>query len=136
MKIHHIGIVSDDIETAAERYGELFGLHKKTSIVTDPIQNSRLLLLSAGTDGTVLELVEPLDATSPVANFLKNGGGRLHHICYEVDCIEETIDCLRKKHCLLISGPSPAILFEGRKVAFMYTTNKELVEFLQSESKT
>ena len=41
----------------------------------------------------VYELVEPASEASPVSNFLKKRGG-LHHVCYEIDDLEE--GCARR----------------------------------------
>ena len=40
--------------------------------------------------GTQIELIEPLDDKSPITGFLvKNPSGGQHHICFEVDDIEQ-----------------------------------------------
>ena len=42
-----------------------------------------------------------------------------YHICYEVKNIQKSIDSF--KNSILISPPKEAILFNNKKVAFLYT---------------
>ena len=63
-------------------------------------------------------------------NALRQGGG-LNHICYEIQDIEDTIRFLCDEGSKLISGPTPAIAFENKKVAFLYTKQREIIELLE-----
>ena len=46
MKLHHVGIVTDNIKSAIRRHKELFGFVPITEIVDDPIQKVSVVLLS------------------------------------------------------------------------------------------
>ena len=57
-----------------------------------------------------------------------------HHICYEVNCIDTEIARLCPKSCILIKKPKAAILFKGKRVAFLYDkTLNQVIEFLELE---
>lgn len=131
MKIHHIGIVTADIENACKQYADFFDFKRATDIVTDPIHKSKLVLLANGDNSLSIELIEPVGEDSPVADFLNRGGG-LHHICYETRSLVQSLNHMRSLGALLVSGPSPAVLFDGRPVVFVYTRSKELVEFVEN----
>ena len=46
--------------------------------------------LDGALNGTQIELIEPLDASSPIHGFLeKNPQGGQHHVCFEVADIDE-----------------------------------------------
>ena len=45
MKLHHIGIASNNIQEAIERHKALFGLRQVTSVVKDPIHKVSAVLL-------------------------------------------------------------------------------------------
>jgi len=61
---------------------------------------------------------------------LRKGGG-LNHICYEVRDIKHTIQLLRDKGSRLISGPTPAVAFCNKNIAFLYTKQHEIIELVE-----
>jgi len=77
----------------------------------------------------LIELVEPAGAESPVQNFLKRGGG-LHHLCYEVDSLTAQLQLSRSLGGLIVRQPMPAVAFGGRQIAWVYTADKLLTEYL------
>jgi len=100
-------------------------------IFDDPIQRSRVAFLDLPGPGAVrLELVEPAAPDSPVAQFLKKGGG-LHHLCYEVDDLQEQILWMKSQRAVLIRSPRPAVAFGGRRIAWMRTPDALLIEYLE-----
>jgi len=60
MKLHHIGIASNNIQEAIKRHKTLFGLRQVTSIVEDPIHKVSAVLLS-DPRGVFVEIIAPLD---------------------------------------------------------------------------
>lgn len=134
MKLHHIGIASDDIESAIQHHRALFNLQPITEIVEDPIQKVLAVLLSAPEATVPIEIVAPLTRDSPLSNILRKGI-RIYHLCYLVEDIEKALEEARKQNSLVISRPSPAKLYNGRKIAFIYTPDKYVVEFLEQEKR-
>ena len=131
MKLHHVGIVVDDIESGIQRYKALFGFNPVTEVVDDPIQKVSVVLLSGPeADSVPIELIAPLTDDSPVSNILK-GKTRLYHLCFLVENIEETLKNFRSHGAIIISGPVPAELYEGKRIAFVYTPDKYVVELLE-----
>ena len=78
----------------------------------------------------MVELVEPVGPRSPVRKFAEAGGG-LHHICYEVDDLKSRIAASQEAGGTLVRVPLPAVAFEGRKIAWILTAQKLLVEYLE-----
>ena len=135
MKLHHIGIVSKDLKKSIQHHGSLFNLHPITKIVEDPIQKVSVVMLSSPEKtGVPIELVSPLSEESPVSNLLKKDV-HLYHICYSVENIESALKKARKKGATIISEPSPAKLYPGRRIAFIYTPDNYIVEFLEEKSQ-
>lgn len=131
MKLHHVGIVVDDIESGIQRYKALFGFVPVSDVVDDPIQKVSVVLLSnPESDEAPIELIAPLTDDSPVSNILK-GNLRLYHLCFLVDNIEEALQNFRNNGAIIISGPVPAELFEGKKIAFVYSPDKYVIELLE-----
>jgi len=131
MRLHHVGIVTDDLESAVQRHKDLFNLHPVTEIVRDPIQKVEVVLLSTpGNEGVTIELIAPLTRDSPVSSFLSKGTG-LYHVCFEVDDIDKALANARKHGAIIVSKPTEARLYEGRRISFLYTRDKYLVEFVE-----
>lgn len=131
MKLHHVGIVVDDIKSGIQRYKALFGFVPITEVADDLIQKVSVVLLSnPEADGVPIELIAPLTGDSPVSNILK-GNVRLYHLCFLVENIDDALKNFRSNGSIIISGPVPAELFDGKKIAFVYTPDKYVVELLE-----
>ena len=78
----------------------------------------------------LIELVEPAGGDSPVSALSKRGGG-LHHVCYVVDNLEQALANARSMGALITRQPMPAVAFGGRRIAWIYTKNRLLIEYLE-----
>ena len=97
----------------------------------DPIQRVRVSFFSpVDTRNPVFELVEPASEASPVSNFLKKGGG-LHHVCYEIDDLESGLCEARGVGLVIVADPAPAVAFGGRRIAWVCSKRRLLVELLE-----
>jgi methylmalonyl-CoA/ethylmalonyl-CoA epimerase len=68
-----------------------------------------------------IELLEPLGADSPIANYLsRNPGGGIHHICYEVDDILAARDRLKASGARVLGDGHPKIGAHGKPVLFLH----------------
>jgi methylmalonyl-CoA/ethylmalonyl-CoA epimerase len=128
---HHIGFVVAAIATCAERFARSVNASWNGNVIYDPIQGVRVTFLEPLTPQAVrVELVEPAGEKSRVSAFLNRGGG-MHHLAYEVDAIEKTLRSLRDEGCMLVSAPQPAVAFANRRIAWMYTRDRLLVEYIE-----
>jgi methylmalonyl-CoA/ethylmalonyl-CoA epimerase len=129
MKLHHIGIVVDNIESQGKLYSYLFGLQPLSAVVIDPIQRVRVQFYGDG-NSSRFELIEPLGEDSPANRFLEKGGG-IYHLCFEVADIWASIKEMRSKGGLLIKGPNPAPAFNERNVAFIIFRDVGIIELVE-----
>ena len=68
-----------------------------------------------------IELIEPIDDTSPVAGFLKhNPAGGQHHICFEVDDIIAARDEMVAKGASVLGTGEPRIGAHGTPIIFIH----------------
>lgn len=127
--INHIAIVVDDIEAALGFWRDDLGLHldhvenvpsEKSIVAFLPLQESEV------------ELVKPTADDTGVARFLENRGPGLHHICFEVDNIDEMLLELRNKGVRLIHEEAVTGT-GGKKIAFIHpeSTHGVLVELYE-----
>lgn len=128
--LHHVGYVVRSITSDLERWRTTLMATTTSQVFEDPIQQARVLFLTFAGGATALELVEPLSEAAPTAAFLKRGGG-LHHLCFEVDDVQEQIRQVRLQGGILVRQPKPAVAFELRRIAWMATREKLLIEYLE-----
>lgn len=127
-KVNHVAIVVSDIEGALSFWQNSLGL--EVSHVEDvQSQKSRVAFLPLG--DTEVELVQPTTDDTGVAKFLAERGAGMHHLCFEVDNIEEMLIELKGKGVRLIN--ETPLVMEGRKAAFIHpkSANGVLVELYQ-----
>ena len=135
-KIDHIGIAVPDIEQALSQYADMFGYRLLRGPYDDPQQQARVAFIGNDSTGDPpLELVAPLGAASQVQRVLAKGLS-LYHVCYKVPNVEKAIDHLRASGCLLVSGPTPAVAYDGRPIAWLYTPNRQLTELVEAPAST
>ncbi len=132
MALHHIGFVVASIEKIVDRFARSVSAQWDGQIIADPLQGVRVTFLRSTTspNESLIELVEPSGEKSPAQNFLKRGGG-LHHLCYEVDSLTAQLQLSRTLGGLIVRQPLPAVAFGGRQIAWVYTADKLLTEYLE-----
>jgi methylmalonyl-CoA/ethylmalonyl-CoA epimerase len=129
--LHHTGFVVASIAESIERWRTTLSAISISETFQDDTQGARVAFLEFAPGGsTMLELVEPVTPESPTGRFLQKGGG-LHHLCFEVDDLEEQIRAMKARKAMLIRHPKPAVAFEGRRIAWMVTRDKLLVEYIE-----
>ena len=134
MKFRHVGIVVEDIrQYFADHFTGELNAGSLDGPVFDPNQNSYTAMVRVDS-GSGLELVSPAGDEPPVSGKLAEGGG-YHHICYDVKSLEDALAQSRKRGMIPVSPPRSAALFEGRRVAFMYSPHAGLTEFLEASDR-
>lgn len=127
-KINHIAVVVTDIDGALSFWRDGLGLN--VDHVEDvPSQKAVVAFLPVGE--SEVELVKPTAEDTGVAKFLAERGSGMHHLCFEVDNIEEMLAQLKGKGVRLINE-TPQVL-QGRRMAFVHpkSTGGVLVELYE-----
>jgi methylmalonyl-CoA/ethylmalonyl-CoA epimerase len=93
-RLNHVGVATPDLDASIAFYRDVMGATNITEPFDMPSQGVKVCFVNTpgenGTHGTQIELLQPLDESSPVAGFMKkNPLGGQHHICYEVPDIHE-----------------------------------------------
>ena len=133
LKLHHIGIVVQNIN---ESLGEIsnFLNFESTSLPTI-VGSQKVNICFLKTNNVYIELIEPADPDSPIISFVKEGGG-FHHLCFEVDDIQQEIDDMVKKGAHLVVAPVKG--FEDRLIAFLMLNMKKtkcnLIELVEAKN--
>lgn len=130
--LHHVGFVVASIASAGPQFAAILNSEWSGEIITDPLQAARVSFLRSNIAANPLfELVEPEGEDSPVGSFLARGGG-LHHLCYQVENLEKQLQESREKGALVVRQPAPAVAFGGRRIAWVFTRSKLLIEYLEA----
>ena len=120
LKLHHIGIV---VQNISESLGEIsnFLSFESTSLPT-LVGSQKVNICFLKTNSVYIELIEPTDPDSPIISFVNEGGG-FHHLCFEVDDIQQEIDKMVKNGAHLVVAPIKG--FEDRLIAFLMLNMKK-----------
>jgi methylmalonyl-CoA epimerase len=128
-RIDHIGVAVAEIEPALELYRDSLQLDLAHREVVQE-QGVEAVLLDVGENH--VELLAPLADDTPVGRFLAKNGPGLHHVAYQVDDIDGTLDALRAAGLKLIDE-QPRTGIRGSRVAFVHprSTGGVLTEIVQ-----
>jgi len=129
LKLDHIGIAIKKIEKALPFYQNGLGLTPHIEEV--PAMKVRTAKLP--TANMIIELVEPLVGEQAVSKFLEKRGEGVHHLCFAVENIKETMQQLESKGYKPLY-PEPKVGAGGHLVNFLSPkdTSGVLIELSES----
>ncbi len=85
MKIDHIAIAVNDVESAVKQYKEAFGV---TDVEFETVETEGVKVAILHLSNGRIELMQPTNDNSPIKKFLEKKGEGLHHLALETDDIE------------------------------------------------
>jgi methylmalonyl-CoA epimerase len=115
-RIDHIGVAVEDLDAAIALYDdglELELVHRETV----EAQGVEAVLLDVGENH--VELLRPLSPDTPVGKFLAKRGPGLHHVAYQTEDIEKTLEALKGAGMRLIDE-TPRTGIRNSRVAFLH----------------
>jgi len=117
-RLNHIAIAVPDLAAASTLYAEALGAQVSPPV---PQPEHGVSVVFVNLPNSKIELLEPLGPDSPIANFLvRNPGGGIHHVCYEVDDILAARDRLRAAGARVLGDGQPKIGAHGKPVLFLH----------------
>lgn len=133
MEFHHFGLAVRQPEDAFKVLTALG--YNAGCIVFDPLQRVNLAMCQHPQMPDV-EVISPNDAASPIDRVLRRNGPSVYHVCYTTPQIDAALAAIEREgfNVILISEPKPAILFAGRKVAFLSVDGFGLIELLEDDN--
>ena len=127
MKIDHIGYAVRNIENAKMGMKVLGFVFK--DVIVDATRN--IYICFGENDKCRVELIAPLSEGSPVDVQLAKMGPTPYHICYKSEHIEDDIARLEKNRFKVTIPLAPAVAFDGKRVAFLYSLEVGLIEIVE-----
>ena len=116
--INHIAIAVPCLRAASDEWRQ-----KLDAEISAPqrLEEHGVTVVFIDTGNSKIELLEPIDDTSPIAAFLaKNPQGGMHHICFDVDDIFASRDRLVAEGARILGSPEPKIGAHGKPVLFIH----------------
>lgn len=128
-KVEHIALAVSDLDAAIAHYTRVWGLvldHRE--VVEDQGVEEAMLRIGE----SYIQLLAPLSPETTVGKFIARRGEGLHHIAYEVDDIEATLESLRANGAQLIDE-KPRRGSRNTSVAFVHPKGNRgvLVELVE-----
>jgi methylmalonyl-CoA epimerase len=92
-RISHLGLAVKDLDDAIRLYEQVFGLKVAHRWVAEA---DRMEAATFRIGDLEIELMQPLEADSPVGRFIARRGEGIHHIAYKVDDVGEALHKARE----------------------------------------
>ncbi len=130
-RLNHIGVATPSIEKSVAMYRDMLGATKIGEKFQMPEQGVWVCFVDL--PNSQIELIEPIDDTSPIAGFLaKNPAGGQHHVCFEVPDIIAARDDMKAKGATVLG--EPRIGAHGTPIIFVHPKNMGgvLVELMET----
>ena len=129
MRVDHIAIAVNDADKALENYKKIL---KIDNIDVEEVPNEKVKVVMLNLEDTRLELIEPLEDSSPISKFLKERGEGIHHIAITADEIENDVNHAKGNGMRFLGELRTGSY--GRKITFIHpkSLNGVLVEFCQA----
>ena len=132
-KLRHVGVAVPKLGPTTDALEALFGYKVVSGPFDDPIQKVSVnFLAKSENDVAEIELIAPLSEDSPITSMLAKGGGAAYHLCFETSDIEQAVAHAKDNGCIIVSPPVPAVAFNGRKIAWIYTRSRQLFELVEA----
>ena len=129
MRVDHIAIAVNDADKALENYKKIL---KIDNIDVEEVPNEKVKVVMLNLEDTRLELIEPLEDSSPISKFLKERGEGIHHIAITADEIENDVNHAKENGMRFLGELRTGSY--GRKITFIHpkSLNGVLVEFCEA----
>jgi methylmalonyl-CoA/ethylmalonyl-CoA epimerase len=115
MKIDHIAIAVNNLDSAVKEYQDALGI-KEVEFETVETEGVRVAILHL--NNSRIELMEPTKDTSPIKKFLDTRGEGLHHIALETEGIEGEVSRMKGHGIRFLGEIKPGS--RGTKITFIH----------------
>jgi methylmalonyl-CoA/ethylmalonyl-CoA epimerase len=132
-KLLHVGVAVPSLDSTTELLSSLFGYEVVSGPFDDPIQKVTVNFLAKSVDDPAeIELIAPLTDDSPIRSILAKDRGAAYHLCFQTSDIDRALIHAQNNGCIVVSAPVPAVAFQGRRIAWIYTRSRQLFELVEA----
>lgn len=134
ISIDHVGIAVPDLSRALEFYRSTFGAQLLHQEENHEQGVAEAMVAVGSTPGTVIQLLAPLNADSPIARFIERSGPGMQQLALRVHDVE---DVARQAQALGIRAlyPEPKLGTKGARINFLHPKDcgGVLIELIESK---
>ena len=117
-RLNHVAVAVPDLAAAVAQYRDTLGA-QVSAPSAQPEHGVTVVFVTL--PNSKIELLEPLGAGSPIANFLERSpAGGVHHLCFEVDDIIAARDRLAAGGARVLGDGEPKLGAHGKPVIFLH----------------
>ena len=130
--LNHVGVATPSIDESVKLYRDILGATRIGEKFA--MEEQGVWVCFVDLPNAQIELIEPIDETSTITNFLKqNPSGGQHHVCFEVDDIIAARDNMVAKGARVLGTGEPRIGAHGTPIIFLHPKDMGgmLVELMQ-----
>ncbi len=128
-KISHIAVAGNDAEQTRVLYEDILGLNFSGS---EPVESEGVTTHFFEVGQSSIEMLEPLNADTPVGKFLEKRGPGIHHMALEVEGLDAYVQKLKTAGIVLLSE-EPKIGAHDMRIIFIHpkSTGGVLIELCE-----
>ena len=115
MKINHIAIAVNDVEESAKIYQQALGVD---NIEFETVESEGVKIAILHLENARVELMQPMNDSSPIQKFLDKKGQGLHHLALDTDNIEGEVERMEGCGIQFLGNIRPGSA--GTKVTFIH----------------
>lgn len=129
MRIDHVAIVVKDLEKTIDLYTKTLGF---CQVYRETIADQGIEAVGLEAGDSIIELLRPLDESSPIAKYRGEAETKMHHTAYRVADIAAELRRLKEAGVRLIDE-QPRKGAHGNLIAFLHpkSTGGVLIELCQ-----
>jgi len=131
MRLEHIGIAVKSLRESVPVFEKIFNV--KASEI-EFVEEQKVNVRKFHLENCEVELLEGTTADSPITKFIEKKGEGIHHISFEVNDIQKSLNYIKEEGIQLINE-LPRTGADDMLVAFLHpkSTNNVLIELIQSK---
>jgi methylmalonyl-CoA/ethylmalonyl-CoA epimerase len=129
LRIDHIAIAVKELEPALENFKNVLNI---SHVDLEDVQTEKVKVAILKLEDTKIELLQPLDDSSPISKFLTEKGEGIHHLAITADDIEKDVERASSNGARILGGIRSGSY--GRKITFIHpnSVNGVLMEICQA----
>lgn len=133
MKLAHIGIAVNSLEASAPVFEKIFSVKASE---TEHVEEQKVNVRKIHLENCDIELLEGTDSESPISKFIEKKGEGIHHVSFDVNDIQGSLDKIKAEGIKLINE-TPRTGADDMLVAFLHpkSANGVLIEFTEEKKK-
>ena len=105
---------------------------------TNPVENTRqqVVVQFMEKPGSIdIKLIEPSSMDSPLVEFIKRGGGGLHHLAFRTESVEQAVAHLETNGAKVVAKAQPGEAFDDEMIAFAFLGTGLNIELIDTDKR-